>query len=105
MDTYGNAVGPPYHATPMGLTALKSGWLYPPTQAPLDEPMNNPLLLMDCDWESDLDTFAGFRSVHPGGCFFLFCDGSVRFVSEGIAPQSYRALSTIAGGEPVSGDF
>jgi prepilin-type N-terminal cleavage/methylation domain-containing protein len=105
MDTYGGAVGAPYHATAMGLTALKSGWFYPPTQPPLDEPMNNPLLLMDCDWETDLDTFAGFRSAHTGGCFFLFCDGSVRFVTQNIDPQSYRALSTVAGGEAVSGDW
>ena len=73
--------------------------------APLDEPMNNPLLLLDCDWEDDLDAFAGFRSAHAGGCFFLFCDGSVRFVTEGVDARTYRALSTIGGGEAVTGEF
>ena len=45
---------------------------------------------------------SNFRSDHPGGCNFLFVDGSVGFLSEGIDMASYRAQSTIRGEEVVS---
>ena len=44
----------------------------------------------------------GFRSLHPqGGANFLFGDGSVRFISNGIDSQTYRALATANGGESI----
>jgi prepilin-type N-terminal cleavage/methylation domain-containing protein/prepilin-type processing-associated H-X9-DG protein len=45
----------------------------------------------------------GFRSAHPGGVHFAFCDGSVTFLSDSIEHLVYRALSTKQRGEVVSG--
>jgi prepilin-type processing-associated H-X9-DG protein/prepilin-type N-terminal cleavage/methylation domain-containing protein len=93
----------------LGITALRGG-----QPDPFDERMNNPLVLPALDYNNGCvnagtapgtyDIISGFRSAHPGGCQFLFCDGSVRFVRESIAPSTYRGLSTIAGGE-ILGDF
>jgi prepilin-type processing-associated H-X9-DG protein len=44
---------------------------------------------------------AGFSSDHPGGVHFLLGDGSVRFISETIAPDVLRALFTRDGGEAL----
>jgi prepilin-type N-terminal cleavage/methylation domain-containing protein/prepilin-type processing-associated H-X9-DG protein len=47
-----------------------------------------------------------FRSKHTGGLNFAFADGSVHFINQGIALQTYRALATVDGGEIVNtGDF
>jgi prepilin-type N-terminal cleavage/methylation domain-containing protein/prepilin-type processing-associated H-X9-DG protein len=42
------------------------------------------------------------RSRHTGGVNVLLGDGSVRFVSDTVAPQTWRSLSTRMGGEVVS---
>lgn len=94
----------------MGVTALRGGH-----EPPFDEPMNGPLVLPSLDINNGCtnigtlpgtyDTVSGFRSVHSRGCNFLFCDGSVHFIEQDIAPATYRALSTMAGGERVGDDF
>jgi prepilin-type processing-associated H-X9-DG protein len=94
----------------MGVTALRGGY-----DPPFDEPMNNPLALpgLDCNngctnagtAPGQYDTVSGFRSAHLGGCNFLFCDGSVRFVRQDVAPATYRALSTLGGDEVVGEDY
>jgi prepilin-type N-terminal cleavage/methylation domain-containing protein/prepilin-type processing-associated H-X9-DG protein len=46
----------------------------------------------------------GPSSFHPGGVNVGFLDGSVRFVKDGVAPQTWWAIATRAGGEVISGD-
>ena len=92
-----------------GVTALRGG-----QPDPWDEPLNNPLVLPALDYnngcvnagdaQGTYDIISGFRSVHSGGAYFLFCDGSVRFIQQSISPATYRALSTMQGGEPI-GDY
>lgn len=45
---------------------------------------------------------SNFRSDHPGGGQFLFCDGSVQMLSDSIDLTTYRRLSTMAENEPAS---
>jgi prepilin-type N-terminal cleavage/methylation domain-containing protein/prepilin-type processing-associated H-X9-DG protein len=59
---------------------------------------------------NDLTTITAFawrtaRSNHPGGVNLLLGDGSVRFVSDGVNPATWRALSTRAGNEAGVNDF
>jgi prepilin-type N-terminal cleavage/methylation domain-containing protein/prepilin-type processing-associated H-X9-DG protein len=42
-----------------------------------------------------------FGSAHPGGAQFVFCDGHVTFIQDGIDFDSYQWLSTRAGGEVI----
>ncbi|MDG3008212.1 DUF1559 domain-containing protein [Paludisphaera mucosa] len=45
-----------------------------------------------------------FRSMHPGGCNFLLCDGSVKFLKQSIDMATYKALGSRNGGEVISSD-
>jgi prepilin-type N-terminal cleavage/methylation domain-containing protein/prepilin-type processing-associated H-X9-DG protein len=48
--------------------------------------------------------FNAARSHHPGGVNALFCDGSVRFIKDTVNLATWRALSTMDGGEVLSAD-
>jgi prepilin-type N-terminal cleavage/methylation domain-containing protein/prepilin-type processing-associated H-X9-DG protein len=48
---------------------------------------------------------AVYGSEHGGGCNMAFGDGSVKFVSQSLTPQTLTALVTKAGGEVVSEDY
>lgn len=49
--------------------------------------------------------WATFRSDHPGGCNFVFVDGSVRFVQQSIDAATLDALASRDGGEIISENF
>ena len=46
----------------------------------------------------------GARSRHPTGVMATFCDGSVRFFSNNVALDPWRAIGTAAGGDPATVD-
>lgn len=46
----------------------------------------------------------GFHSFHTGGCQFVMCDGSVRFVSENVSQTVFAGAITIQKGE-VTGEL
>ncbi len=126
-------------------TWSRAAWFGSPTYAGTSRPeglastvprMNAPLLLNDESAFSaslsptnevnawlflqvgyDARTFGqfGFRSQHPGGANFAFCDGSVKFLKQTIDMGNpnytppinlgvYRQLSTRKGGEVISAD-
>jgi prepilin-type N-terminal cleavage/methylation domain-containing protein len=89
---------------------IPGAWYPSSTLALAHAHMNNALV--DPDGSAGMDDFS---SMHFGGAFFLFADGSVHFVrsvstdnpdgsytTDGVI---FQALATRAGGEVVPGDF
>lgn len=54
------------------------------------------------DWENDFNAAMGFKSRHPGGVNFVYCDGSVHYLDEGIDYGTYQRLGARSDGEAVS---
>jgi prepilin-type processing-associated H-X9-DG protein len=86
---------------------------YGPSLAPTGE--TNGWLYLQNGFDARTYGQFGFRSQHPGGANFAFCDGSVKFLKETIDMGNpnftppinigvYRQLSTRKGGEVVSSD-
>ncbi|MFO0843858.1 MAG: DUF1559 domain-containing protein [Gemmataceae bacterium] len=46
-----------------------------------------------------------FSSRHTGGLNFLYADGHVSFLTNAVDYATFKALSTRAGGEPISGAY
>jgi prepilin-type N-terminal cleavage/methylation domain-containing protein/prepilin-type processing-associated H-X9-DG protein len=65
-----------------------------------DEPGFNAGCAAPNAWACDM----GFKSQHPGGAQFVFCDGSVHFLSEHIDYNTYQKLGDRRDGQ-VIGSF
>jgi prepilin-type processing-associated H-X9-DG protein len=67
-------------------------------------------LVTDPNDSSDLvaavrPSYQRFGGPHPGGCQFVFCDGSVRPVANTVDDITLGRLADRAGGEPVEGEY
>jgi prepilin-type N-terminal cleavage/methylation domain-containing protein/prepilin-type processing-associated H-X9-DG protein len=54
------------------------------------------------DREISFNAAMGFKSLHPGGANFVFCDGSAHFLTESIDYTSYQRLGARNDGEAVA---
>ncbi len=86
----GTATGTP------GPNALPPGTAYPDTSDYKAWLLNIPRYKEYGQW--------GFRSNHPGGANFVFGDGSVKFIKDGVDLATFRALGTRNGKEAISAD-
>lgn len=50
------------------------------------------------------EVLTSFGSAHTEGANFTFGDGSVRFIAQGIAPQTWSAAGSPNGGEVLGSD-
>ena len=89
----------------------RNGWfssnaLWTATTAPINYPTcpNKPPGFAGtdgCNADGNWQTSQGFKSQHPGGALFVFCDGSVHFIGDGVEYRTYQRLGDRRDGEPV----
>jgi prepilin-type N-terminal cleavage/methylation domain-containing protein/prepilin-type processing-associated H-X9-DG protein len=65
---------------------------------------DNQMGPLQCANNSESNAFVGARSRHPAGVNALFGDGSVHFMKNSVAPQTWIALGSIKGNEVISSD-
>ena len=53
------------------------------------------------DWERDFNVAMGFKSRHPGGVSFVYCDGSTHFLPDSIDYTTYQQLGAKADGRII----
>jgi len=56
---------------------------------------------IDCNAWSNWATDTGFKSLHPGGAQFVFCDASVHFIPETIGYRNFQRLGDRRDGEII----
>jgi prepilin-type N-terminal cleavage/methylation domain-containing protein/prepilin-type processing-associated H-X9-DG protein len=68
------------------------------------EAINRGYPFPQCYVKSNWNFSWGFRSRHPGGAQFVFCDGSVHFLSANLTYETYQALGGRADGR-ILGEY
>jgi len=77
-----------FRLNPTNLGDNTQGWCVSSTKAP-------------CAAQTTRNAYILSRSYHQGGNNFGFADGSVRYISNGINPDTYRAMGSRNGGEVI----
>ena len=115
---YASGTGPDGAALAGRPCAGRTNWVFPhPGQDTADGTTNSPMnttAVIDKTTAPDDNSdaawwrrtgFSAFRSTHPGGVNFVFCDGSVRFLRDGISAATYQALGSRNGGEVIANEY
>ena len=76
-----------------------------PDFCPADGSRNRPERNLPCTPGPTDENYASPRSQHSGGVQVVFCDGSVRFMSDSIATAVWQPLGWVADGAVTGGDF
>lgn len=82
---------------PLSGTTIPLGIRAEPSEVPQKGMSNGTLHKINPHWK-----LCGFKSMHPGGAFFVMSDASVHFIANTIDYKLYNELGTRNGGEPVS---